>query len=375
MRWSLFILVNLIFTQAIELESSENVITFTPSKLTVESGKSQNVTIKRNSNISENLTISFTYGDENKILLTTDLIELLDNVTFVNTDTVEIQLKTLKVGHLVLGVKSDQLDIPLDKILRLDIIHSSVGNTFISIIGWIYFIAWSVSFYPQVILNFQTKDVSGLSLDFIVLNFLGFFCYSVFNICLYSDNTVIAQYFQKHPRGVDPVLLNDVFFSFHAVLITFITIVQCLVYKQRSHRVSFVATGILIVLTLFLTISGFVCAASKLELLDYIYFFSYVKLAITIMKYCPQAYLNFKRKSTVGWSIGNVLLDFTGGSFSLLQMFLLAYNYNDWTSIFGSPTKLGLGLLSIFFDLIFMFQHYILYRSNISDAASYTPIH
>ena len=63
------------------------------------------------SNISENLTISFTYGDENKILLTTDLIELLDNVTFVNTDTVEIQLKTLKVGHLVLGVKSDQLDM------------------------------------------------------------------------------------------------------------------------------------------------------------------------------------------------------------------------------------------------------------------------
>ena len=39
-----------------------------------------------------------------------------------------------------------------------------------------------------------------------------------------------------------------------------------------------------------------------------------------------QAYMNFRRKSTEGWSIGNVLLDCTGGSFSLLQMFLLAYN-------------------------------------------------
>ena len=39
-----------------------------------------------------------------------------------------------------------------------------------------------------------------------------------------------------------------------------------------------------------------------------------------------QAYMNFRRKSTEGWSIGNVLLDFTGGSFSLLQMFLLSYN-------------------------------------------------
>ena len=36
--------------------------------------------------------------------------------------------------------------------------------------------------------------------------------------------------------------------------------------------------------------------------------------------------MNFRRKSTVGWSIGNVLLDFTGGILSMLQMFLLAYN-------------------------------------------------
>ena len=40
-----------------------------------------------------------------------------------------------------------------------------------------------------------------------------------------------------------------------------------------------------------------------------------------------KAYLNYKRKSTFGWSIVNVLLDFTGGSFSLFQMFFLAYNY------------------------------------------------
>ena len=36
--------------------------------------------------------------------------------------------------------------------------------------------------------------------------------------------------------------------------------------------------------------------------------------------------MNYTRKSTQGWSIGNVLLDFTGGAFSLLQMFLLSYN-------------------------------------------------
>jgi hypothetical protein len=45
-------------------------------------------------------------------------------------------------------------------------------------------------------------------------------------------------------------------------------------------------------------------------------------------------------------------------------MFLLAINYDDWSSIFGSPTKFGLGLFSVLFDILFIVQHYILYRSN-----------
>lgn len=39
-----------------------------------------------------------------------------------------------------------------------------------------------------------------------------------------------------------------------------------------------------------------------------------------------QAYMNYRRQSTVGYSIGGVLLDITGGLLSILQMFLLAYN-------------------------------------------------
>lgn len=37
--------------------------------------------------------------------------------------------------------------------------------------------------------------------------------------------------------------------------------------------------------------------------------------------------MNYKRKSTVGWSIGNIFLDFTGGALSILQMIINAYNY------------------------------------------------
>lgn len=74
--------------------------------------------------------------------------------------------------------------------------------------------------------------------------------------------------------------------------------------------------------------------------------------------------MNYMRKATTGWSIHNILLDFLGGVLSISQMFILAYNYDDWSSIFGNFTKFGLGLISILFDIIFVLQHYVLYRQN-----------
>jgi len=35
---------------------------------------------------------------------------------------------------------------------------------------------------------------------------------------------------------------------------------------------------------------------------------------------------------------------------------------DEWDLVFGDPTKFGLGLFSIIFDVIFMVQHYVLYR-------------
>ena len=92
----------------------------------------------------------------------------------------------------------------------------------------------------------------------------------------------------------------------------------------------------------------------------------YAKAAITFVKYCPQVYLNWKRKSTVGWSLANVLLDFTGGSFSLLQSLINSLAFGD---PFFAPgafnlVKFILSIMSIFFDSIFMFQHFVLYRDK-----------
>ncbi len=40
---------------------------------------------------------------------------------------------------------------------------------------------------------------------------------------------------------------------------------------------------------------------------------------------------------------------------------------DDWKSIFGDPTKFGFGALTVFFDVILLFQH-VLYRGkNVSE--------
>ncbi|KAF6769581.1 hypothetical protein AHF37_12462 [Paragonimus kellicotti] len=83
--------------------------------------------------------------------------------------------------------------------------------------------------------------------------------------------------------------------------------------------------------------------------------------------------MNCRRRSTVGWSIGNICLDLTGGTLSILQMFIVAYNFDDWSSGFGSPTKLGLGLFSITFDVFFMVQHWCLYPHGGEQAVPIIP--
>lgn len=88
---------------------------------------------------------------------------------------------------------------------------------------------------------------------------------------------------------------------------------------------------------------------------------TYVKLLLTVFKYVPQVVANFRRKSTVGWSIIQQLLDFSGGMLSLLQLVIDSALQADWSGLTGNPVKLGLANISMIFDIIFIFQHFVLY--------------
>lgn len=98
-----------------------------------------------------------------------------------------------------------------------------------------------------------------------------------------------------------------------------------------------------------------------------IYALSYVKLVITVVKYIPQAWVNYKRKSTVGWSIAQIIFDLAGGVLSLIQLILDSSFKSDWSGVTGNPVKFLLSNVSIFFDAIFIVQHYILYTDVVDD--------
>ena len=240
-----------------------------------------------------------------------------------------------------------------------------------SILGWTYFFAWSLSFYPQMVLNFQRRSVEGLSVDFQVLNLVGFGCYSVYNCMLYFSCYIRSEYSRSHDGHPPAVHINDVAFSLHALVITVIVFTQRTVYGSIRHSVSALTSSFCII---SICVAGVWAVALLLmpdaaffiqfDWLTWVYFLSYIKLAITLVKYVPQVYMNYIRRSTEGFSVWNVVLDAQGGVLSITQLLLDCIVIHHLSSITGNPVKLGLGAISLLFDGTLMFQHWFLYTEH-----------
>ena len=235
-------------------------------------------------------------------------------------------------------------------------------------LGYTYTLAWSISFYPQVLNNYHRQSTEGLSVDFVVLNLFGFCCYGAFNAAFYYVEAVQVAYEDRHNGHSNLVQSNDVAFAFHAIFICFVTLFQIFYYSGRQRNqnpspfVHFIIASLLIICVFYAmlvvatkgNVSDPGCGQSictYLTWLDFLYMLSFMKLFITITKYIPQVVLNYKRQSTEGWSIWNILLDFMGGVLSTLQLVLDCWNIDDWEGIVGDPAKFGLGFVSIIFDV------------------------
>ena len=373
--------------------------------------------------------------------------------------------------------------------------------------GWTYTAAWSLSFYPQVLLNLRRGRVDGLSLDFLALNLLGWVAYAGFNCAIFfvfecprhprapapaaamagaagaaaaallpgsassggggggissaissSSGAAAAaaallqqqQQQQQQPllwwqaAGLAPsfgsasglagsgvsalaagpltapaapfsflqsaasaasasqsphlvgesdfcryaVEANDVAFSLHALALTLVTLLQCCVLPRgRAQRVHpAVVTAIAAAVAAAAAYAAAVAFAPELmqalpaallarfglrrrleaalSWVRWLYFLSFIKMAVTLVKYVPQAVLNCRRRSTRGWSVLNVLLDLLGGALSLGQQLLTCWYARSLAPITANPVKLGLALTSMAMDLVFVLQHYALYPES-----------
>lgn len=97
---------------------------------------------------------------------------------------------------------------------------------FSAIIGWIYFFAWSFSFYPQAILNWKKKSVAGFSLEFALLNVSGFFFYSLYSIGGFVYNGL----------GTGTIEPNDLVFAIHAFALSSVQFSQAFIYERGEQK-------------------------------------------------------------------------------------------------------------------------------------------
>jgi cystinosin len=167
------------------------------------------------------------------------------------------------------------------------------------ICGVVYFVSWSVSFYPQVHLNWRRRSVRGLSFDFQLLNVTGYTAYSLFNCLLKLVPVLSNQYVSKYGPPI-PVDWSDLGFAVHGLLITIVTIVQCFIYERGDQKLSTAAIALTSALWASMIVALALALFGAISFLDMLFEFSYAKLVVTATKYIPQAILNYRRKSTVG---------------------------------------------------------------------------
>jgi len=230
-------------------------------------------------------------------------------------------------------------------------------QAFYDLTGYGYVLAWSISFYPQLLLNWRRKSTAGMSIGFLWYNILGFTLYLVYTS--YAPDCTI----------------QDQMYAGHALFITAITLMQVPLYATGKQAFSLgdfprlhgkVAALLLMVLDICLMLH----VGHFMSMLSLLYACGWLKTTTSLIKYSPQFYLNWERKSTLGFAIGAIFFDLAGGVLMLTQQAISCkYDYDNgtvrpvwtWEPFSGNCPKLFLGLITIFYDLAFLYQHFVMY--------------
>ena len=223
-----------------------------------------------------------------------------------------------------------------------------------SVMSYTHILCWSLSLYPQVILNHQLKSVSGLSTDSQVINFFNHLCFIVFNavFVFHQPNSIgTGGEFELHVNGVKT---KDLVYSSHALFVTLALLWQLCRYKGFVlSPISFATIGLLAALL-------FICIAYTVEILTHTYGFHWsdflrllvsMKVILSASATVPQLTLNKSRNSTEGWNIWNVVLDFTGTILFIGQIIGDSIDSREYLTIKYNWPKLSICLFNLIFDV------------------------
>lgn len=251
------------------------------------------------------------------------------------------------------------------------------------LLGYVYLASWTIVYYPQIILNYRLKKLSGVSVGYVVYNNWGFLCYGTY---VFTKRKI-----QQDNGLTESVTIHDCIFAFHSFFATTTLVVQYFLYRDKKTpglaRKDKTILSILVIIpvtALFAAISGNIdwvqtthikeakfckgdeddeCSHVHDHIINFIAILGWVKILITLVKYPSQILLNYSNKSTRGLSKGSVALDTTGSLCSLMQNVIHAVLTDDFEFILGNLPKVGLGAFSLFYCCILLLQ-FKLYEKN-----------
>ncbi|GMG55754.1 unnamed protein product [Ambrosiozyma monospora] len=217
--------------------------------------------------------------------------------------------------------------------------------------------------------SFGIKSADSISIDTVLLNVLGYTCFTT-SVYLQAFDATVRKQFKKQFDGNLPLLSGvDVVYSLHGLALVLVLLSQVTLgnklWKFNNKRVSFKLSRITkffySAITVFL-IYHIVTPTSEFKALEFALYLSYFKIAITFTKYLPQVMYNRKRKSMAGISKLQIFLDLLGGLFASAEL-LLKNKATLAEMMLSNTTKIGIIVVTIIFDTVFLIQ-FRLYPEN-----------
>lgn len=250
-----------------------------------------------------------------------------------------------------------------------------------ALIGWSAVIGWGLANYPTIISNYQLKSVQGIAMEYLFFNMMGFILYTLYTSLMWGSSLVREEFYLEH-KEYPLIKLNDVFFGVHNLVTNVVMLFQayCCGYKKNDNQVLSMTAKIIITMVFTYLFGGSIYIyrtqgfTPTEHVFNWMHLFTslgVVKVLMSVFKNIPQIIYNYNRKSTHGWPIVMIWLDFFGASLSFLQLVIDAYQVNNISAIFHNKPKLFLAIQVIIADLIFFLQHYYLYWN--ADISSYGP--